>query len=93
MGKPGLKKLLIALGWLALWQLASLWVNQSVILAGPTEAFQALLALVVTAEFWQTVLFTFLRILGAFSWPSPPDWPPGGWPTGSPWWGTSWPRP
>ncbi|MCD7803185.1 MAG: ABC transporter permease subunit [Clostridiales bacterium] len=66
MGKPGLKKLLIALGWLALWQLASLWVNQSVILAGPAEAFQALLALVVTAEFWQTVLFTFLRILGGF---------------------------
>lgn len=66
MAKPGWKKALITLGWLALWQLASLWVNQSVILAGPVEAFRALLTMGVTGEFWQTVAFTLLRIAGGF---------------------------
>lgn len=65
-GKPWRKKFLIILGWLALWQLASLWINQSVILAGPIEALRAMALLAVTAEFWQTVAFTFLRILGGF---------------------------
>lgn len=66
MAKLPLKQLAIALGWLVLWQLASLWVHQSVILAGPLEALRALAALAVTAEFWQTVGFTFLRIAGGF---------------------------
>lgn len=66
MAKPDWKKALIVLGWLALWQLASLWVNQSVILAGPVEAFQALLAMGGTVEFWQTIAFTLLRIVGGF---------------------------
>lgn len=66
MAKPSGRKLLIVLGWLALWQLASLWVGQSVILVGPIEALRALALMAVTAEFWQTVAFTFLRIAGGF---------------------------
>ena len=66
MAKFPVKKLVIALGWLLLWQLASLWIDQSVILVGPIEAVRALLEQSVTVEFWQTVAFTFLRIAAGF---------------------------
>lgn len=66
MAKRSVKKLVIALGWLLVWQGASWYIDQSVILAGPIEALQALADQIVTAEFWQTVAFTFLRIAGGF---------------------------
>ncbi len=66
MAKPVLKKTAIALGWLALWQMASLIVHQSVLLAGPMESLRALGQMVVTADFWQTAAFTMLRIAGGF---------------------------
>ena len=66
MAKPVLKKTAIALGWLALWQMASLIVHRSVLLAGPIESLRALGQMVVTADFWQTAAFTMLRIAGGF---------------------------
>ena len=61
-----MRRIVIVLGWLLLWQLASLAVGQSVILAGPVETLQALATLAVTAAFWQTVAHTMLRIAGGF---------------------------
>lgn len=66
MAKIPARKLVIVLGWLVLWQLASLWIDQSVILAGPVETMLSLAEQAMTAEFWQTVAFTFLRIAGGF---------------------------
>lgn len=66
MAKPAAKKAAIAGGWLALWQMVSLIVHQSVLLAGPLESLKALTQMMVTAEFWQTVSFTMLRIAGGF---------------------------
>ncbi len=60
------KRPLIVLAWLLLWQGASWWVDEPVILAGPLEALAALARMGMTAAFWQTVLFTGLRIAGGF---------------------------
>ena len=60
------KRPLIVLGWLVLWQAASWWVDEPVVLAGPLEALAALGTMGRTAAFWQTVLFTGLRIAGGF---------------------------
>ena len=66
MAKSAAKKAAIAVGWLALWQISSLIVHQSVLLAGPLESLRALAEMIVTAEFWQTAAFTMLRIAGGF---------------------------
>ena len=60
------KRPLIVLGWLVLWQAASWWVDEPVVLAGPLEALAALGTMGRTTAFWQTVLFTGLRIAGGF---------------------------
>ena len=60
------KKLLIVAGWLAAWQLLSLLVHNPILMAGPAETLQALAELIVTAEFLESLAFSFLRIVGGF---------------------------
>lgn len=60
------KKLLIVAGWLAAWQLLSLLVHNPILMAGPAETLQALAELAVTAEFGESLAFSFLRIVGGF---------------------------
>lgn len=62
-----LKKIAIIGGWLALWQLASSLIGTSIILAGPYESLLALARDIGTAEFWQTIGFTFARIAAGFA--------------------------
>ena len=64
--KTFLKKLLIILFWLALWQLLSLAVSNVILLAGPIETAKALFELVPTKDFWVSVLWSLLRILAGF---------------------------
>ena len=60
------KKLLIVLFWLAVWQLLSLAVHNVILLAGPLETAKALVALVPTKDFWISVLTSLCRILAGF---------------------------
>lgn len=60
------RRVLIAMGWLALWQAAAWAVGRGVILVGPLEAAGTLLRMARTAAFWQTAARTTLRIGGGF---------------------------
>ena len=66
MNKPAVRKTIIVLFWLVLWQAASLLVHNSILLAGPYEALLALIRLGVTAGFWISVLMTVLKITAGF---------------------------
>ncbi|MCD7737984.1 MAG: ATP-binding cassette domain-containing protein [Lachnospiraceae bacterium] len=61
-----IRKSLIILGWLLLWQLLSLWVDNQILLVGPVTTLAALVQRVVTLAFWKTVWFSFLRIGAGF---------------------------
>ena len=52
--------------WLAVWQLASVVVNQEILLASPGATLRALGELVGTAEFWGSVGTSLGRILAGF---------------------------
>ena len=61
-----LKKLLIILFWLAVWQLLSLAVHNVILLSGPLETLKALWALIPTKDFWISVATSLARILAGF---------------------------
>ena len=61
-----LKKLLIILFWLAVWQLLSLAVHNVILLSGPFETLKALWALLPTKDFWISVATSLARILVGF---------------------------
>lgn len=56
----------VLVAWLAIWQLASVLVGNSLLLAGPLDVAERLVALVPTAEFWRTVAFSLERVAGGF---------------------------
>ena len=62
MKSTPLKKALIILFWLGVWQLVSLLVHNSVMLVGPVETAENLVRLVRAADFWASVWYTFWRI-------------------------------
>lgn len=55
-----------AVFWLVVWQLAAMAIHQTFLLASPLQTLQTLQRLVVTAAFWQRILFSTARILGGF---------------------------
>lgn len=62
-----LKKSIIFLFWLAVWQFLSQIVRNRILLVGPIETAEALFKLAVTLPFWNAVRFSFFRIsLGFF---------------------------
>ncbi|MBR0385020.1 MAG: ABC transporter permease subunit [Erysipelotrichaceae bacterium] len=61
------KKTVSAVFWILLWQLAAVKVGKELILPGPLAVFEHLLALIVTASFWQNVLATLLRIITGYA--------------------------
>jgi len=63
--KP-LKRLAIAVAWLVIWQLIALLVNNQILLASPLEVIATLATNVVTAAFWSSIGFSFVRIVGGF---------------------------
>ncbi len=60
------KKIIIIAGWLAAWQLLSVIIHNPILMAGPVETLRALAALLGTAEFGESLAFSFLRIVGGF---------------------------
>ena len=61
-----IQRLLAAALAVAVWQIASMAVGSQLLLASPVQVVVRLAALVPTAAFWQTVLFSLLRIAGGF---------------------------
>ncbi|MBT9775845.1 ABC transporter permease subunit [Clostridium sp. MCC353] len=65
-----IRRFLIVLFWLGLWQLISLAVHNSILLVGPFDMIKALFSQAATADFWKSIAFSFGKIslgfLGAF---------------------------
>lgn len=58
---------LLAIGfWLVVWQLATVLVDQSLLLASPGSVLARLAELVRTADFWAAVAHSFTRIVAGF---------------------------
>ena len=52
--------------WLLLWQMLSLRLDAEILLPAPLVVFRRFCALLVTAELWTAVLFSFVRIAAGF---------------------------
>lgn len=61
-----LAKILASVLALLVWQLASVWVNNRLLLVGPFQVLLRLLELVQSREFWMACGFTFTRITLGF---------------------------
>lgn len=65
--RPWLKKALILLFWLLLWQVFAAAVHNRIFLVGPADTLKALGALMGSPSFWLSIWFSFARIcLGFF---------------------------
>ena len=52
--------------WLAMWQLLAMAVSQEILLASPVSVLKCLASMMITADFWRTLGFSLLRIVGGF---------------------------
>lgn len=52
--------------WLAVWELASLYIGQEILLVSPVSVLRRLAALAVQPDFWSSIAFSFFRIIGGF---------------------------
>ncbi len=57
-----IRKLIIIMGWLLVWQVVSSLVGNKILLVGPIEALGALLGRLAEFSFWQACLGSVLRI-------------------------------
>ena len=53
--------------WLMIWQAASVFVGQEILLASPVSVIKRLTELIVMGDFWKSVVFSFVRIILGFS--------------------------
>ena len=60
-------RLLAILFWLVVWELASVWIGQEILLVSPVSTCRAFLRLLGTSRFYRAVLGSFGRILLGFS--------------------------
>ena len=60
------KKILIIALWLCIWQFLAVIVQNNILLVGPIETCMTLSKMIMTAVFWQSVLFSFERIMAGF---------------------------
>lgn len=66
--KTWLRKCIILLFWLGLWQTGSMAIDNSIILVGPLDMVKSLTVLLPSRDFWQTIGYSFGKIsLGFFS--------------------------
>lgn len=63
--KSGIRIWAVAL-WLVVWQIASVIIGQDIFLVSPVRVVARLFSLAVTKEFWLSVIFSFIRIVGGF---------------------------
>lgn len=60
------KKLVIVTGWLAVWQLVSMWIGNDILMVGPAATAAALWKNMAMVSFWQTIGCSVLRIAAGF---------------------------
>ena len=60
-------RLLACVFWLAVWQVVAMAVGQGILLASPVDTVLRLGALVQTADFWRSMLFTLGHILAGYA--------------------------
>ncbi len=61
-----LRKILILIFWLALWQIAAVLIHNVILLAGPFEVICCLLRLCVSARFWYSIFTSLIHIAAGF---------------------------
>lgn len=62
------RKLLIALFWIAVWQIASLLIGNAILFVGPAQVIRSFISLVPQAEFWRSIASSFQKItIGTFA--------------------------
>lgn len=64
--KNWIKKGIVLLFWLCLWQLAALFIHNSLLAAGPIETARALVREAMAIVFWKTVGITLIKFLAGF---------------------------
>lgn len=58
--------LISVFAWFLIWQIAALFINNSVILPGPIPTLLAFFLLFTKKYFWKAILFSLLRIIAGF---------------------------
>lgn len=53
--------------WVLVWQLASMWLKQEILLASPVSVIKRLIELITMADFWKSIGFSFGRIILGFT--------------------------
>ena len=64
--KKRLRAAAAALFWVAVWQIAAIWLGEDLLLVSPLAVFHELLRLLPTGAFWLRVGFSAARILAGF---------------------------
>lgn len=64
--KKNIRKILVLLFWLTVWQLAALAIGQDILLVSPVKVVSTLFYQVQEAAFWSTVAYSFVRIVSGF---------------------------
>jgi len=64
--KKYIKRILIVLFWLAVWEIVSLLVNNAIVIAGPFETINKTCKLFCDKDFYPAVYYSFCRISGGF---------------------------
>lgn len=59
-------KIWTVLIWLAVWEITARFIGQEILLVSPFTVFLRFMELIVTVSFWESILFSFLRITGGF---------------------------
>lgn len=59
-------KILIVAFWLLIWQALALFLHNNILLVGPWETLCTLWSMLQTALFWQSIAFSFVRIIAGF---------------------------
>ncbi len=59
-------KVMGAAVWIIVWQLASMWLKQEILLASPVSVIKRLTELVILKDFWKSIAFSFGRIILGF---------------------------
>ena len=60
-------RILAVFFWIAIWQFASMYLKQEILLASPVSVIKRLTELIVMGDFWKSVVFSFVRIILGFS--------------------------
>lgn len=66
--KEGEKKIYLwaVIFWLLIWQIVSMGIDNSIILVSPVQGIERLLQLAFELKFWESILYSFIRITGGF---------------------------